>query len=57
MSKSAREKLAKKFKVNNEKFPGGVKIQAKYLRKEGFTILPVKGKKPPKVKDFEKYLL
>lgn len=41
----------------NEKFPGGVKVQANYLKKEGFTILPIKGKKPPKIKDFEKYLM
>lgn len=40
----------------NEKFPGGVKTQAKYLKKEKFKIEPGKGKKPPKVKDFEKYL-
>jgi alkylated DNA nucleotide flippase Atl1 len=41
----------------NEKFPGGVEAQAKRLEKEGYTIIPAKGKKPPKVKDFEKYLL
>lgn len=40
----------------NEKFPGEGKIQAIYLKKEGFTILPSKGKKPPNVKDFERYL-
>lgn len=40
----------------NEKFPGGVKVQTKYLRGEGYTILPGKGKKPPTVKDFEKHL-
>lgn len=40
----------------NEKYPGGVKAQAKYLRMEGYRIEPGKGKKPPKVKDFEKYL-
>ncbi len=41
----------------NEKFPGGVETQAKYLKKEGYTIESGKGKKPPKVKDFEKYLV
>jgi hypothetical protein len=41
----------------NEKFPGGVKVQAGYLKKEGYSILPSKGKKPPKVKDFEKHLI
>lgn len=40
----------------NEKFPGGVKAQAKHLRKEGHSIVAGKGKKPPRVKDFEKYL-
>jgi len=40
----------------NEKLPGGVKAQAAHLRKEGHVILPGKGKKPPQVKDFEKYL-
>ena len=41
----------------NEKFPGGVEAQAARLRKEGHTIEPGKGKKPPKVKDFEKALV
>ena len=40
----------------NEKFPGGTKAQGVRLKKEGYKILPAKGKKPPKVKDFEKYL-
>ncbi len=37
----------------NEKYPGGVKAQAAWLRAEGHTILPGN---PPKVKDFEKFL-
>ncbi len=41
----------------NEKYPGGVDAQAAYLRKEGHTIEPAKGKKPPKVRDFEKALV
>jgi len=41
----------------NEKFPGGVDAQATRLRAEGHTIEPAKGKKPPKVKDFEKALV
>jgi hypothetical protein len=41
----------------NEKFPGGVKAQAKRLKMEGHTIIPGEGKKPPKVKNFKKYLL
>lgn len=41
----------------NEKFPGGVKAQAKYLKTESFKIQPSKDKKPPKVKEFEKYLM
>ena len=40
----------------NPKFPGGVKTQATRLKEEGHNILPGKGKKPPKVKDFEKHL-
>jgi hypothetical protein len=40
----------------NEKFPGGVRVQAARLRKEGHRIQPGKGKKPPQVKDFEKSL-
>jgi len=41
----------------NEKYPGGVESQAAYLREEGHTIEPGKGKKPPKVRDFEKALV
>ena len=41
----------------NEKYPGGVEAQAAHLREEGHTIEPGKGKKPPKVKDFEKKLV
>ena len=41
----------------NEKYPGGIEAQATHLRKEGHTIEPGKGKKPPKIKDFEKALL
>lgn len=41
----------------NEKFPGGVAAQAAHLEKEGHTIEPGKGKKPPKVKDFERALV
>lgn len=41
----------------NEKYPGGIEAQASHLKQEGHTIEPGKGKKPPKVKDFEKYLV
>ena len=41
----------------NEKYPGGVEAQAARLRAEGHTIEPGRGKKPPKVKDYEKYLV
>ncbi len=41
----------------NEKFPGGVAAQAAHLREEGHTIILAKGKKPPKVKDFESFLV
>jgi len=40
----------------NEKFMGGVEIQATRLAEEGHTILLAQGKKPPKVKDFERSL-
>ncbi len=40
----------------NEKYPGGIEAQTIHLRKEGHTIERGKGKKPPKVKDFEKVL-
>lgn len=41
----------------NEKFPGGVEAQATHLGEERHIIEPGKGKKPPKVKDFEKALV
>ncbi len=40
----------------NPKFPGGVEAQAARLREEGHSIEPGKGKKPPRVRDFEKSL-
>jgi hypothetical protein len=40
----------------NEKFPGGVEAQATHLREEGHIIEPGKGKKPPRIRDFEKSL-
>jgi hypothetical protein len=36
---------------------GGIIAQVKRLRKEGFKIEDGKGKQPPRVKDFEKYLV
>ena len=41
----------------NEKYPGGVEAQAAHLKEEGHTIEPGKGKKPPRVKDFERALV
>jgi len=41
----------------NEKYPGGVEAQSARLKEEGHIIEPGKGKRPPKVKDFEKYLV
>ncbi|MBA7714588.1 hypothetical protein ES703_123614 [subsurface metagenome] len=41
----------------NEKYPGGIEVQATHLSEEGHTIEPGKGKKPPKVKDFERALV
>ncbi len=40
----------------NEKYPGGVEVQAARLQSEGHTVEPSRGKKPPVVKDFEKVL-
>ncbi len=39
-----------------EKLPGGPEAQAADLQAEGHTLLPGKGKKPPRVADFEKRL-
>lgn len=41
----------------NDKFPGGAQAHARRLREEGFEFVPSRGKKPPKVRDFEKYLI
>lgn len=41
----------------NPRYPGGVKAQAARLRKEGHLIEPAKGKRPPKVKNFERHLV
>ena len=41
----------------NPKYPGGVEAQSAHLKEEGHIIEIGKGKKPPKVKDFEKYLV
>jgi hypothetical protein len=41
----------------NGKYPGGTEAQAAHLKEEGHIIEPGKGKKPPRVKDFEKHLV
>lgn len=41
----------------NPKYPGSVEAQAAHLREEGHEIIPGKGKKPPRIKDFEKSLV
>jgi alkylated DNA nucleotide flippase Atl1 len=41
----------------NEKYPGGVAAQSTRLREEGHIIEPGKGKKPPRVKDFERAMV
>ncbi len=41
----------------NEKYPGGVEKQAKLLQAEGHVLEEGRGKKPPKVREFEKYLM
>jgi hypothetical protein len=43
--------------VLNEKYPGGIDAQAVHLREEGHTVESGRGKKPPKVKDFERALV
>jgi hypothetical protein len=40
----------------NPKFPGGVESHAQKLREEGHKVASGKGKKPPRVVDFEKSL-
>jgi hypothetical protein len=40
----------------NPKFPGGVESHAEKLREEGHEVVAGKGKKPPRVVDFEKSL-
>lgn len=41
----------------NVKYPGGVEAQSARLKEEGHITEPGKGKRPPKVKNFEKYLV
>ena len=41
----------------NPKYPGGVEEQAAHLTQEGHQIIPGRGKKPPRVKDYEKSLV
>ena len=41
----------------NPKFPGGARAQIRRLREEGHTVSAGKGKKPPRVKDFETSLV
>ena len=41
----------------NDKYPGGAKAQAAKLREEGFTIRAGKSKQPPRVRDYEQFLM
>ncbi len=41
----------------NEKFPGGAEAQSRRLAREGHTIEPGQGRKPPRVKSFKGSLL
>jgi hypothetical protein len=41
----------------NPKYPGGTESHAKLLKEEGHKITPGKGKKPPKVTEFERVLM
>jgi len=63
-SKESREQITPYWRVigadgtlTNPKLPGGFKAQAAHLKEEGHKIIPGKGKKPPKVLDFEKSLV
>ena len=40
----------------NSKYPGGIEAQCARLEAEGHVIEPGRGKKPPKVKNYEKCL-
>lgn len=40
-----------------ERFPGGVQAHARYLRAEGHTIAPARGRQPPRVKAIEESLI
>ena len=41
----------------NEKLPGGGAAQARRLQNEGHTIEHGAGKRPPRVRDFQEYLV
>lgn len=41
----------------NPNYPGGLEAQAARLKEEGHIVEPGKGKKPPRVRDFEKHLV
>ncbi len=41
----------------NPKVPGGIEGHAEKLKREGHEVVAVKGKKPPRVADFEKSLV
>ena len=41
----------------NERFPGGAAAQAERLLAEGHDIEPGRGKQPPRVRDFQQYLV
>ena len=49
-------RVIKKDGSLNEKLPGGTEAQAARLKDEGHSIEPGKGKKAPRVKEFEKSL-
>ncbi len=41
----------------NEKFPGGAAAQAERLLAEGFDIEAGRGKQPPRVRDYTRFLV
>lgn len=60
--KVGRKQVAPFWRVINDdgslrdKFLGGAEMQAARLEEEGHTVLPAQDKKPPRVKDFERFL-
>ena len=50
-------RVVKRDGTLNPKFPGGTAHQAELLSLEGHALCPSRAKSPPKVKDFQNYLV